>query len=264
MASLFFKCVAMIGAGELKDAGCEVQLFSFSCIGLALLAQDGSWANAMTTMRLVGSALGVILVAFGPSYARAATVTYTVTGAVLHVAPDLQGQFSVGQATTYTFTLDTGIPDTNPSPFGGLFVNGLTSSSGSIGSYLFSTGAGNLVITFASSDVLQTNALTVTGPAVGVDTLYEVIVFFNDTTGTALSSDAFPLSLDISAFNQTKLDLFFLGPDRTIQEVIAPITGLESTFTSQTPIPAALPLFATGLGALGLLGWRRKRKDKFR
>jgi hypothetical protein len=27
-----------------------------------------------------------------------------------------------------------------------------------------------------------------------------------------------------------------------------------------TPIPAALPLFATGLGALGLLGWRRKRK----
>jgi hypothetical protein len=27
-----------------------------------------------------------------------------------------------------------------------------------------------------------------------------------------------------------------------------------------TPVPAALPLFATGLGGLGLLGWRRKRK----
>jgi hypothetical protein len=27
-----------------------------------------------------------------------------------------------------------------------------------------------------------------------------------------------------------------------------------------TPLPTALPLFATGLGALGLLGWRRKRK----
>ena len=27
-----------------------------------------------------------------------------------------------------------------------------------------------------------------------------------------------------------------------------------------TPLPAALPLFVTGLGALGLLGWRRKRK----
>ena len=31
---------------------------------------------------------------------------------------------------------------------------------------------------------------------------------------------------------------------------------------SETPLPAALPLFATGLGGLGLLGWRRKRKVK--
>jgi hypothetical protein len=28
------------------------------------------------------------------------------------------------------------------------------------------------------------------------------------------------------------------------------------------PLPAALPLFATGVGALGLLGWRRKRRAK--
>ena len=27
----------------------------------------------------------------------------------------------------------------------------------------------------------------------------------------------------------------------------------------ETPAPATLPLFATGLGAFGLLGWRRKR-----
>lgn len=30
--------------------------------------------------------------------------------------------------------------------------------------------------------------------------------------------------------------------------------------TGATPLPAALPLFASGLGALGLLGWRKKRK----
>jgi len=34
---------------------------------------------------------------------------------------------------------------------------------------------------------------------------------------------------------------------------------VSSTDPTITPLPAALPLFATGLGALGLLGWRRKR-----
>jgi hypothetical protein len=32
-------------------------------------------------------------------------------------------------------------------------------------------------------------------------------------------------------------------------------------FLTQTPLPAALPLFAAGLGALGLFGQRRKRKN---
>jgi hypothetical protein len=50
---------------------------------------------------------------------------------------------------------------------------------------------------------------------------------------------------------------------------IAPGAKFDITFASWnnaidsavvTPLPAALPLFATGLGALGLLGWRRKRK----
>jgi len=30
--------------------------------------------------------------------------------------------------------------------------------------------------------------------------------------------------------------------------------------TAQTPLPGALPLFATSLAGLGLLGWRRKKK----
>jgi hypothetical protein len=29
---------------------------------------------------------------------------------------------------------------------------------------------------------------------------------------------------------------------------------------SITPLPTALPLFATGIGGSGLFGWRRKRK----
>ncbi len=37
--------------------------------------------------------------------------------------------------------------------------------------------------------------------------------------------------------------------------------GFNGGSNGVTPLPAALPLFATGLGAMSLLGWRRKRKN---
>jgi hypothetical protein len=36
---------------------------------------------------------------------------------------------------------------------------------------------------------------------------------------------------------------------------------LDDVSVKEVPLPAAFPLFATGLGALGLLGWRRKRRN---
>ena len=44
-----------------------------------------------------------------------------------------------------------------------------------------------------------------------------------------------------------------------INLVAAQPTGTGNNST--TPLPAALPLFATGSGLLGFLGWRRKRKN---
>lgn len=38
------------------------------------------------------------------------------------------------------------------------------------------------------------------------------------------------------------------------------LTGSLAPASAQTPLAAALPLFATGVGALGLLSWRRKKK----
>jgi hypothetical protein len=60
----------------------------------------------------------------------------------------------------------------------------------------------------------------------------------------------------------------FLDPDwlRIGQDIVGgnPFPTFNAAFsltgTMTTPLPGALPLFATGLGALGLLGWRRKKK----
>jgi hypothetical protein len=44
-------------------------------------------------------------------------------------------------------------------------------------------------------------------------------------------------------------------------EISQGIDNIVGTAAGATPLPAALPLFATGLGALGLFGWRRKKKS---
>lgn len=51
----------------------------------------------------------------------------------------------------------------------------------------------------------------------------------------------------------------FDADDPTYMVNFAPGAGV-GTQGSETPLPAAFPLFATGFGAMGLLGWRRKRK----
>ena len=39
------------------------------------------------------------------------------------------------------------------------------------------------------------------------------------------------------------------------------ISGDATVAASATPLPPALPLFAAGLGTIGMFGWRRKRKN---
>src|SRR5262249_46788037 len=139
------------------------------------------WTNAMTTMRLAGSALGMALVVFGPSCAHADIVTYTATGESGNGNGALAGQFIVGQPFTYTFTLDTSIPNTNTSadPSQGVYTNALVSSHGSIGNYQFSTGLGDVQINWvaaAGPGTFFAYSNAVTGAAVNGDRLSAVTI----------------------------------------------------------------------------------------
>jgi uncharacterized repeat protein (TIGR01451 family) len=123
------------------------------------------------------------------------------------------------------------------------------------------------------------NGLTLTNTSV-TDPLPSGIMFekfLSTPTGTSASVDATG-----TIITWTIGDLAPVTTDALELQVMAVVTGLwtntatlnavgagggpdlqvASATVDVTPLPAALPLFATGIGALGLLGWRRKRKVK--
>jgi hypothetical protein len=89
------------------------------------------------------------------------------------------------------------------------------------------------------------------GAPASVDITWSDPVIFTFQNGTALSVDL--VNTLYSCASSCNNESF------SIEGKFTTLNG-QSSQLSETPIPAALPLFASGLGALGLLGWRRKRK----
>ena len=100
--------------------------------------------------------------------------------------------------------------------------------------------------------------------------------------GSSLQATATTLSFEFetTTFAALQVTSFFLGPYFDLEDSayaaggqVVVSGGIGGTTTDEpapssdvigvaaTPLPAALPLFAGGLGALGLFGWRRKKKS---
>jgi hypothetical protein len=65
-------------------------------------------------------------------------------------------------------------------------------------------------------------------------------------------------------FSEVRATTFIPEFDQTSGLFSSASLVVTSPSVVATPVPAALPLFATGLGALGLLGWWRQRKKRYR
>jgi hypothetical protein len=77
------------------------------------------------------------------------------------------------------------------------------------------------------------------------------------TTNGAILAGDFLDPLGTIQLNHAFLDGRLFGGDSSDMQIVS---GATINAPSPVPLPGALPLLATGLGALGLLGWRRKRK----
>jgi hypothetical protein len=114
---------------------------------------------------------------------------------------------------------------------------------------------------FSSSQVFYNDtlaALRITRESSGLFTAYVNGVFLfsvMDNTG----STKFSGPDNIIYFFIDDLESLFYYPDKP--EAGTGYVESISVTVNETPLPAALPLFATGLGALASFGWWRKRKS---
>ena len=82
--------------------------------------------------------------------------------------------------------------------------------------------------------------------------------------GDFISSETdIPGSTIFSSFNSTQASVFGIGAFRYYDEWKLKSVTIDYEM-SAVPLPAALPLFGTGLAVMGFIGWRRKRKAAHR
>jgi hypothetical protein len=165
---------------------------------------------------------------FGAPAAKASFVySYTgssfTSGATAFAGDSVSGEFTVASALGDNFT-----GTVTPTQFS--FSNGLFSvgnSNSSFYAFDIQTSAAGAIISWSIS--LRASG----GPWTGMI----------QTTSSGDSTSSLGPTTLISASNSG-----------------APSMWSVTDPPATTPLPAALPLFAGGLGTLGLLGWRRKRK----
>src|SRR5262249_13260375 len=169
-----------------------------------------------------------ILVLAAPVYAVSFNFSFTNNPVLGDVAGTVIGRID-------------GLTDTGASAATGVFI---TSSPPLLG---YPLSASDNILSQPSVSITS-NSFTVTS---GVLTAMDFRVGFPIPNTTP--AETFLLSLILNPGS------FFVA-NRISDAVDHKVESLSATF-SPVPLPAALPLFATGLGALGLLAWRRKRRS---
>jgi hypothetical protein len=171
---------------------------------------------------------------------------------------------NVTQAGATTFNLENLQIAPSYSVTGSITTNGATgtlSSQMDITSWNLIINTGNGPVDLNGPGSPATSAVNYTGLALSV---VGTGLFFNYDLSTASFFEIGTTALPNE--NVVLEDAGQGGPllqfnDGVDSQSSSSVSGnIQIGTASTTPLPTALPLFATGLGAMGLFGWRRKRK----
>jgi hypothetical protein len=243
----------------------------------------------MKLQKLLGAAVTVFLMSAGGAYATTYTIDGTITVTECKAATpctsitNFTGDAPSVQSGTL-LSISSGLPTTGEKTFFTLDPYGSSGTSNNLvngtiqvvfsfkeymnGSTLVGWGSltqdatfqanynSNGTLTCSSStgpsDCLYWNPKGVTLNSPGDGSTYSGTGEGDHQSTTPSVTDLVTLSdgasFDVSFFDAQDWD-------------ITPGVSFTNIHPTPTPLPAALPLFAGGLSAMGLLGWRRKRKN---
>jgi hypothetical protein len=176
--------------------------------------------------RGVGMKLGklwiamVIVLTLGGNL-RSAPVTLQITGAVTNVPSGLSSQFTAGQLISGSYTFETTTADNQNSPSLGGYVGAISAFEVTVGAYSVSSILqGDIQIENGIPDTYIATTFTQGNSVNGASPLLQAIQL-NDPTGTAFSSDALPLVVNVNQFSGRDFTLDFTNGDRLLGRVDA-------------------------------------------
>ena len=185
----------------------------------------------LTWVRLVSCTL---LSAASISLANAATYDYTG-----NLFTSATGPYTTGDSVAGSMTFTSPLADN------------LSSSPVTPNTFLFSDGVQTVMqgTSSGSSFSVSTNAL-------GEISGWNIVLFSN----TCLFANSCVVQTNTNSPNAQDIGEIALAGGFIAFGSVTNNPGTWTTPVTPTPLPAALPLFAGGLGVMGLLGWRKKRK----
>jgi hypothetical protein len=235
----------------------------------------------MKMKTLVTFAACLLFMPAAPNTVRAATTTYTDSTAYFAAAgPQTLQDFNSPPISTVPGT-SIGYPNLVISCSGSVFCSPntfRTTSSVSIdGLSIFSSSPSTITFTFNSPLTsfgiyvagLGTNNPGSTDFSISNSNGFSTVLFSN-YSGTTNDFNIFAGLISDTRFTSVSLMGTEIGDGMFFDNLSyghsnKPFTGSQSALVlldplDPVPLPGALPLFASGLIGLGLLGWRRKRK----
>jgi hypothetical protein len=183
------------------------------------------------------------------------TTAYAFTNAQMVLTPYQPGtlDYSTAAQTVNLGTMNAGVNTTviwgNAGPFfandwDDNWGNSSAPNSACVQPYPFCALVGNFKVTFTAT---WANPAYNSGAGVLISSVFSPT---NNATGGFVGWEG----LDPNGLSETVYDAHSGAITGHLADIVI------GPPVETTPLPAALPLFASGLGALGLLGWRRKRK----